>query len=151
VARWPISALLAAAVVLAGCGGGSRSPAERAVASTLEGYLGAFAHGDYAGACARLTDDAKERIARRSRAPTLGIQAGDCATQLRQIVKVIPPQQRGTVLGVVGDAKVGAVHISDGQATADVRANFHGQAKDQPVNLVLVAGTWKVDASPNPR
>ena len=152
MARRPISCLAAAALLLAGCGGGShQTAAERAVATTLQGYLSALAHGDYAGACARLTDDAKEKIARRSRAPTLSLPATTCPQQLRGLVRFVPRPQRDSVLGVVAGAKVRSVHVTGAQATADVRATFNGHTQDQAIDLVLVGNAWEVDASPNPR
>jgi hypothetical protein len=139
-------------LLLAGCGGGNhQSPAERAVASALQGYLSAFSHGNYGAACARLTEDAKEKIARRARTPNIGVYAATCPAQLRGIVNHVPRPQRQVVFGVIGKAKIENIRIAHGTATASVKASFHGQAQDQPVNLLLVGNAWKVDASPNPR
>jgi hypothetical protein len=152
VARRPISFLAAAALLFAGCGGGGgQTAAEHAAATALEGYLSAIARGDYAGACARLTDDAKEKIARRSRAPSLSLPGTTCPQQLRGLVRFVPQPQRGAVLGVVAGAKVRNVHVNGAAATADVRATFSGHTQDQPVDLVRVGNAWLVDASPNPR
>jgi Putative lumazine-binding len=137
-------------LLLAGCGGGHKmSNDERAAAATLQSYLTAFAHRDYAGACARLTDDAKERIARRSRAPTLQLNEAGCPNQLAGLMSHVPLNQRNAVLGVVADAEVESVEIDGDVATAKVKATFRGHSETQPVSLTRVAGVWKVDATPN--
>jgi hypothetical protein len=155
VARLRASASAAAALLLiAGCGGGGHkmSSSERAAAATLQGYLSAFAHHDYTGACARLTDDAKLRIARRSRAPTLLLNKVGCPAQLAALVGTVPPGQRAAVLGVVADARVESVRITGvDMATAEVKAKFRGHSQTQPVSLQRVAGVWKVNATPNAR
>jgi hypothetical protein len=125
---------------------------ERAAAATLQGYLSAFAHRDYTGACARLTDDAKLRIARRSRAPNLQLNKVGCPAQLAALLATVPIPQRTAVLGVVGRARVESVKITGvDMATAEIKAKFRGHSQTQPVSLQRVAGVWKVNATPNAR
>jgi hypothetical protein len=152
VARRLSSALALGALLVAGCGGGHKLSAdEQAAATALRGYLGAFANHDYTGACARLTHDAKDKIARRSRAPTLHLDRAGCPAQLAALLGKVPSDQRAAVLGVVADAKVDSVKIAGGSATAEVRATFRGHTQSQPVTLKREGGGWKVDASPNPK
>ena len=139
-------------MLLAGCGGGHKmSGDERAAAAALQGYLTAFSHHDYTGACARLTDAAKLRIARRSRAPTLQLNKVGCPAQLAALLGTVPPPQRNAVLGVVADAEVESVKITGETATAEVKATFRGHSQTQPVTLQRVGTTWEVDATPNAR
>jgi hypothetical protein len=151
VARRRISGALAlVAIGLAGCGSGHKLSAdEQAAATTLRGYLTAFAHHDYTGACARLTHDAKVKIARRSRAPTLHLNRAGCPAQLAALLGKVPSDQRAAVLGVVANAKVDSVKIADDSATATVRATFRGHSQSQPVTLRREGNGWKVDATPN--
>jgi len=152
VARLRTSAPLAAAalVLLAGCGSGHKlSGDERAAADALQSYLSAFAHHDYTGACARLTQAAKVKIARRSRAPTLHLGRAGCPSQLAGLMAHVPLPQRNAVLGVVAGAEVESVKVADGSATAKVKATFRGHSETQPVSLQRVGAAWKVDATPN--
>jgi hypothetical protein len=150
VARLRTSAAVAALLLLAGCGGGHKMTGdERAAAATLQGYLSAFSHRDYTGACARLTHDAKVKIARRSRAPTLHLDRAGCPAQLAALLRKVPQDQRNAVLGVVADAEVKSVKIAGDTATAQVKATFRGHSETQPVQLKRVAGAWMVNATPN--
>jgi hypothetical protein len=137
--------------VLAGCGGGHAQTADqKAAQAALQAYLTAFAHHDYTAACARLTRDAKDKIARRSRAPTLNLNRAGCAAQLAGLVRTVAPDQRGQVLEVLGSARVQSVKVTDGIAVATVRSTFRRQTQSQPVHLQRVGTAWLVNASPNP-
>jgi hypothetical protein len=141
---------VAAAALLAGCGASHKmSGDERAAAATLQGYLNAFAHHDYTAACDRLTHAAKVKIARRSRAPTLQLDRAGCPAQLAALLGKVPADQRAAVLGVVADAEVESVKITDGNAIAKVKATFRGHSETQPVALQRVGSIWLVDATPN--
>jgi len=152
VARRLTSALAATAVLLAGCGAAKHKPTatETAVRTTLQAYLTSFSHRDYDAACAWLTHRAKVRIARRSRAPTLNLNKAGCPAQLAALADAVPGQQRGALLEVLSGSKIGAITVQGARAVASLEATFGGRTQSQPVELRRAAGTWLVDASPNP-
>jgi hypothetical protein len=149
--RTSAGGLAAAALLLAGCGSAHHVSADqRAAKATLQGYLTAMAHGSYGAACARLTPEAKTRIAKRSQAPTLQLDKTGCPAQLRALLGAVPGQQRGVVLDVLAGAKVASVTIDGDEAKADVDASFRGRTQSQTTTLEREGSAWKVDASPNP-
>ena len=136
--RFALALTLAAAGMLAGCGGGGSNgssastgpvlPPDRVVATYRRAAW--FGHG--ALACAQLTDEARA-VAEQG--------TGDCAGRFNQLAANESPQDHAREIKnparvvVLGDA-----------ATATWRSDFSGD--QQKIELRKVGGRWKVSSSP---
>jgi hypothetical protein len=108
---FPAAALAAAALAIAGCGGGSEDDKEK-IESTVHDYFTAFADGDASKACDELVPETRDELAESGKAE-------NCETVMAQAiarpsVKQYRPGFR--------KAKVKSVSISGDEAEAEVSA-----------------------------
>jgi hypothetical protein len=121
-------ASLAAAVALAGCGGGPSD--KEKIETTVRDYFTAFADQDYAKACDKLSKQTREDLVKAARVK-------DCTAAL---VRGAERAQVKRFRVQLKDVRVLSVDIKDKTATAKVRAI--GATTTLP--LVKEGDAWKV-------
>ena len=124
--------MAAAAVALAGCGGGSGGGPR----TTVQRYLKAISSGDAAGACGQMTEKSREKLGEFAH-DTLG--AGDSC---QDAIGVLLRSQAGSGLKQLGKARITRVE-TDGDK-GEVRVD----GLDRPIDVTREEGDWRIESSP---
>ena len=125
--RMILSILVAATLLLAGCGGGNSSPTE-----TVKRYLTSVANGDGAAACDALAPPVRAKVLQEARSQQ--IKASSCADLFSQVRSHMTAAQRRQFQG----AKVSVASSSGNTATVNVAG-----ASSQPT-LQKIGGRWLI-------
>lgn len=128
--RAPTAALIAAALLVAGCGGSGPGDKEK-IETTVRDYFTAFSDSDPAKACDQLVPEARDALAKAARVK-------DCPAALARALQRPDVKRYGPALRNV---KVLSVEISGDTATAKVRAI--GSTTSVP--LRKEGGAWKIE------
>lgn len=128
---------LALAVLVAGCGGGSKGSDREQVRSSVTDYAHAFGDGDGKKACSQLTAAAQASFVTRVSALT---GTRDCAQAIDKLHAVAG----AAITGPFQDAKVTAVKITGDSATATLSAG----GGSTTVPLSKQGGEWKITRVP---
>jgi ketosteroid isomerase-like protein len=127
--------VLAAALAVAGCGGGK--PDKEQIESTITSYYKAFGNGDGSGACKQLTKSAVKLI----ESSAGGKKCGDV---LRAALK---EPEYARIAPKLRNARVVEVKVSGDNATARAEvpgAGRNGAAAKASVPLKKEDGSWKI-------
>jgi ketosteroid isomerase-like protein len=132
----PLVAVLAAAaaLALAGCGGGQSD--KQKIESTITSYYKAFGSGDMKAACSHLTADAVKLLESAGRAKCPQV----LATALKR-----PAYAR--IAPKLKDVRVTGVKVSGANASATAQlpgAGANGTAVNTSVPLTKQGGDWKI-------
>ena len=127
------SAIIAVAVMVAGCG----ASAEDRAASTVHGYLDAFVAGDGAKACSLMASTTRaEFVARAQR----DMKTSDCGVAIDRIHNQTGPR----VLRALKNAKVSHVKVQGDSATARITSG----SSTTVTTLLKEHGSWRIAATP---
>jgi hypothetical protein len=137
MARRTLAALLAAATLVAGCGGGDGEADERQkIETNVHAYFRAFAAGDTARVCSLMTTSARDRFLEAA-------GAQDCPSALGDAMD--SPQIR-RFSDRLEHARVVEVKIEEGD-TATVEVAALGVTREVPVRKE--GDEWKLDGTPD--
>jgi hypothetical protein len=128
-----IAVALAAAAVLAGCGGGNGASSD--ASAPVKRYLAALGRADAPGACRELSPDSRRKLA----------EFGDehlHAASCEQVVGLLLRNPAGGALRRLGGAAVTRVQV-DGD-----HADVYVKGLDRPVKVVRTGGRWQIDSAP---
>jgi spermidine/putrescine-binding protein len=128
--------LVAAALALAGCGGGSSGASDQ-VKSTVQSYIDAFVKGDGAKACSLMSDATRTQFVARVKLLT---KTSDCAKAIQTI--------RAAAGAATTDAlsKVKLTDVKVNGSTATVKLSSGANAST--AHLQKQGGSWKVAGVP---
>jgi ketosteroid isomerase-like protein len=129
--------VIAAVLVLAGCGGGGRPSDREDISTTITTYYKAFGSGDSATACNQLTSDATR---------VLEASGGgkDCTKLLDEALK---RPEYAKIAPKLGEAKVVRVKVTGDTATAVAEVpgvGKKGVTVSTAVPLKKEGGAWKI-------
>jgi len=140
-----MTTLLIAALVAAGCGGGSQAPSDAdLVASTIKDYLRLQADGDAVQACTLLTASGRRQltafVAERARSMPLATGSLTCERAI-ELVRLVAGTE---LLDAMRNAEVENVHVTGPRANAEVVGT--GDVGRRPVSLQKTGDVWRIRA-----
>jgi hypothetical protein len=109
---------------------------DAAVKRAVDSYVRAFASGDGKGACAALTDPARDAVS--AMAPKLG--ASDCPSAMLKTSRIGGPK----VQSIVKQIRVRKVDVDGGRARVTLRA----AGQDSVAQLEQTEKGWKISSLP---
>lgn len=138
---------LPAAVLIAGCGGGSqpRSDTEQ-VTTTVRSYLRLQATGDAGQACALLTAAGQQQltayVAKQASKSPFATGALTC----EQAIGIARLAGGSALMTAMRDATIRNVRVTGTTATAEIQGS--GDVGRRSVRLVKAGGDWRIQAVP---
>ena len=131
--------------VLAGCGASSTSNRQQ-IENLFNGMYTAFAKGDYATACADLSQRQQNNIVAGAR--RAGLSVSSCSDSFTALLKRagISKAQIAKAFGASGiTRKVDSISVHGNQATVTFTESEKGQSSVETDALVREGGQWRAD------
>jgi ketosteroid isomerase-like protein len=131
-------ALVAAAVLLGGCGGDSGNDDQKKIKATIVAYYKAFGNGDMDAACQEFASETREELEKAA-------GGRDCSKVLDQARQ---QKDYAKIAQKLASVKVSNVQIASGMATAKTTVpgveGPGGKAVTTTIPLKKEKGTWKI-------
>src|SRR5437764_10022240 len=138
-----VVALLAAALLSAGCGGGGPKTDAGAITQVVKDAAKAAADGDGDKACGYLTPDAQRQVVLQTGTGVLG--QSDCATSVKRAQFVLTPLDKQRIKSLTPTG----IQVNGTTATATVASDVGapaGQGMSLQLQLQKAGSDWKISS-----